>query len=268
MSAADLMARIDTARGDHQRASDLLAEARSMGRGEEPQPTEPQGGGLLDALGGISGIGHTVLDVAGMIPIVGSAADLINAGWYAAEGDYVNAGLSALGAVPGVGDAAIAAKLANTAAIGLAGAVAAARNADNARDVAANMARVDQARQQFNIGKGRNVALADVHLDGIDSYTLPPAASGRHSPKGTVGLPDNPVFKTFETPPGHARNLDSEYKLLEKIAAQVTNNPNPRGTVNLFTERPPCPSCRFVKEQFEEKFPNIKVNLTHGNRRD
>ncbi|XHX79307.1 MAG: hypothetical protein RBJ76_05075 [Stenomitos frigidus ULC029] len=105
-----------------------------MGRGEEPQPTEPQGGGLLDALGGISGIGHTVLDVAGMIPIVGAVADLAHAGWYLAEGDYVNASLSAVSAIPGFGDAATAVKLANTAAIGLAGAAAAARNADNAAD--------------------------------------------------------------------------------------------------------------------------------------
>jgi|GEM_PF-4845228 len=133
MSAADLMARIDAARGDRQRASDMLAEARGMGRREEPQPPEPQGGGLLDALGGISGIGHTVLDVAGFIPVVGVVADLANAGWYAAEGDYVNAGLSAVGAIPGIGDAAAAARM------GVRGANAAAdiaRNADNVADAA------------------------------------------------------------------------------------------------------------------------------------
>jgi len=133
MSAADLMARIDVAKGDRQRASDMLAEARGMGRREEPQPTEPQGGGLLDALGGISGIGHTVLDVAGFIPVVGAVADLANAGWYAAEGDYVNAGLSAVGAIPFAGDAATAAKL---GAKGVDAAAGIARNADNATDVA------------------------------------------------------------------------------------------------------------------------------------
>jgi len=60
----------------------------------------------------ISEVGHTVLDVGGMIPVVGAVADGINAGWYAAEGDYTNAGLSLAGMVPGVGDAATAAKLA------------------------------------------------------------------------------------------------------------------------------------------------------------
>lgn len=52
--------------------------------------------------------GHGALDVVGAlpIPVVSTAADLANAGWYAAEGDYKNAAMSAVGAVPGVGDAA------------------------------------------------------------------------------------------------------------------------------------------------------------------
>lgn len=48
---------------------------------------------------------HAVLDVAGFIPKVGIAADLINAGIYACEGDWTNAALSAVAAIPGAGDA-------------------------------------------------------------------------------------------------------------------------------------------------------------------
>ena len=55
--------------------------------------------------------GHLALDVAGLVPVVGEAADLANAGWYAAEGDYKNAGLSALAAVPFAGWGATATKL-------------------------------------------------------------------------------------------------------------------------------------------------------------
>ena len=44
--------------------------------------------------------------MAGWIPGIGEAADLINAGLYALEGDWVNAGISALGIIPGLGDAA------------------------------------------------------------------------------------------------------------------------------------------------------------------
>jgi hypothetical protein len=60
----------------------------------------------------ISEVGHTALDVVGMVPVVGSAADVVNAGWYLAEGKEAEAALSLLGAVPGVGDAAVATKLA------------------------------------------------------------------------------------------------------------------------------------------------------------
>ncbi|WP_281964979.1 hypothetical protein [Serinicoccus marinus] len=47
--------------------------------------------------------GHLVLDVVGMLPIVGEPADLLNGLSYTAEGNYVDAGLSAAGAVPVVG---------------------------------------------------------------------------------------------------------------------------------------------------------------------
>ena len=50
-------------------------------------------------------IGHSVLDVAGFIPVVGAVADVANSAWYATEGDYANAAISLASAVPGVGDA-------------------------------------------------------------------------------------------------------------------------------------------------------------------
>jgi hypothetical protein len=62
-----------------------------------------------------SEIGHTVLNVAGMIPVIGAPADAINAGWYAAQGDWGNAALSAATAIPGVGDFVGGARLGATA---------------------------------------------------------------------------------------------------------------------------------------------------------
>lgn len=50
-----------------------------------------------------SSAGHFVLDLVGMVPLVGEAADGLNGLWYTAEGDYVNAGLSYAGMVPFVG---------------------------------------------------------------------------------------------------------------------------------------------------------------------
>lgn len=54
----------------------------------------------------MSDLGHGALDLVGLIPVVGEVADGVNAGWYAAEGDYVNAALSAAAMVPFVGWAA------------------------------------------------------------------------------------------------------------------------------------------------------------------
>jgi filamentous hemagglutinin len=58
-----------------------------------------------------SEIGHTVLNVAGMVPVIGAPADAINAGWYAAQGDWGNAALSAATAIPGLGDVVGGARL-------------------------------------------------------------------------------------------------------------------------------------------------------------
>ena len=55
---------------------------------------------------------HTVLDFAGMIPVVGIVADVANSGLYAMEGDYLNAGMSAIGAIPLLGDGLAAGRMA------------------------------------------------------------------------------------------------------------------------------------------------------------
>jgi hypothetical protein len=49
-------------------------------------------------------VGHGALDVAGLVPGYGEAADLANAAWYAAEGDHLSAGLSLISTIPIVGD--------------------------------------------------------------------------------------------------------------------------------------------------------------------
>ncbi|MBD2088591.1 C39 family peptidase [Microcoleus sp. FACHB-1515] len=139
MSAADLIARIDAARGDHQRASDLLAEARDRYEPPEPPPPPPDEG--ID----ISAIAHTALDFAGFIPGVGVVADLANAALYAAEGNYAMAGLSAAAAVPLVGDAAAAAKLAAKGAN-------AAMDVARVGDMAGDAARVGDASSAFRRG--------------------------------------------------------------------------------------------------------------------
>ena len=58
---------------------------------------------------------HGGLDVIGLVPGFGEAADGINAIYYASEGDFVNAGLSAAAMIPLAGYAASAAKFARKA---------------------------------------------------------------------------------------------------------------------------------------------------------
>jgi uncharacterized protein len=51
-----------------------------------------------------SDVGHGILDIGGVFPVLGEGADLANAAWYAAEGNYLDAGLSIVSMVPIVGD--------------------------------------------------------------------------------------------------------------------------------------------------------------------
>ena len=62
-----------------------------------------------------SDIGHAVLDVAGLVPVVGEVADVANGIWYAAEGNYVDAALFFASAIPLAGYGASAAKRSGTA---------------------------------------------------------------------------------------------------------------------------------------------------------
>lgn len=55
--------------------------------------------------------GHTILDVLGLIPLIGDPADAVSAAWYSAEGDWLDAGLSAASLIPFAGDALGAGKL-------------------------------------------------------------------------------------------------------------------------------------------------------------
>jgi uncharacterized protein YukE len=93
-----------------------LEEACSAGidtRNLRQNPTAPNGPPPAAAVGSfsLSDLGHAVLDIAGLIPLVGEAADGINAAWYTAEGDYTSAALSAAAMIPGFGVAATAGRL-------------------------------------------------------------------------------------------------------------------------------------------------------------
>lgn len=115
-NAATLASRADALR---LKAIDLLAAARAAVSAagdltahslDQAAATAPQARRFFEANirpAGIIGAGHTALDFAGMIPVLGAVPDAMNAVWFGSEGDTTNAALSVAGMLPLLGDAII-----------------------------------------------------------------------------------------------------------------------------------------------------------------
>ncbi|WP_270356663.1 RHS repeat-associated core domain-containing protein [Adlercreutzia equolifaciens] len=82
------------------RARNYAAAARAAFCGTAARIGESKAQGV-----GLAAIGHGALDLLGFIPGIAAAADVANGLWYAAEGNYVDAAMSFVSAIPGVGDA-------------------------------------------------------------------------------------------------------------------------------------------------------------------
>jgi len=133
-----------------------------------PAPDEEDGAGFW------SGLGHGVLDVAGLVPVLGEPADGINAIWYEAEGDHVNAALSAAGMVPFLGMGATAAKVGIKGVETAGEAATAARAAEAAQLRAAAWSSADQAvaRSRYpRVGGFRQGVRDRVWKDSVEGST-------------------------------------------------------------------------------------------------
>lgn len=117
-----------------------------------------------------------------MLPVVGAAADVANGVWYAAEGNYTDAALSFASAVPGVGDAVGAAKL---AAKGTAAAVGAVSTFTKATETVTSVSGVV-------VGSKKVSSAADA-ARGIRPPNLSPEGAGRNGAfrqaKRDAGIP-------------------------------------------------------------------------------
>lgn len=76
-----------------------------------------------------------------------------------------------------------------------------------------------------------------------------------------VLAPEKPKF-TATVVGSHLRDVDSEKKLLE-YAATVAEDGKPH-TINLFSERCMCESCRGVLDQFQKAYPKVTINVVSG----
>ncbi|MFS7159488.1 deaminase domain-containing protein [Serratia proteamaculans] len=112
-----------------------------------------------------------------------------------------------------------------------------------------------------------NVAVASINVEGMPKE-MAAHSSVSTAGKGLVGKGGN-NFKYSELPnkAGEliAHNTDSEYKILDNLADKLGKNVAAKGSVTIFTERPACGSCLGVIEQFQHKYPGIKVDVLDNN---
>ena len=62
----------------------------------------------------------------------------------------------------------------------------------------------------------------------------------------------------IDGPAALPRWFDTEYKMLEDIAARLPD-PTVKGTIRIYTNLEPCPSCRGVMRQFLAAYPHIDM---------
>jgi hypothetical protein len=93
------------------------------------------------------------------------------------------------------------------------------------------------------------------------------------------GEPDkiNEIFEALKVNPQQEiggtnswlRNTDSEYKMLNRLANELNGIKGKTykeitGELKIASERPYCPSCQGVIQQFNEMYPNVKLILIDG----
>ena len=146
---------------------------------------------------------------------------------------------------------------------------------------AATIARINEIRSLLN--NSGNLGLADINIAGY-SVTEYCSLSNKHiisdllaeRVPSLVGkpAPANRVLKPYYVNKNnritvstdvtsYLRDVDSEFKILNKIASDLGNNKNISGKILLYTDRPPCASCSKVITEFEDKYPYIDVTVIH-----
>ncbi|HCT9096248.1 TPA: DUF637 domain-containing protein [Serratia liquefaciens] len=125
------------------------------------------------------------------------------------------------------------------------------------------------ARAPFsqNIRKTGNAAVAKIDVPGMPK-TLAAHSRVDVADKGFIGKGSgNFKFNTINNSKGEPipRNTDSEYKILDNLADKLGNNVAAKGKVTIFTERTACGSCLGVVDQFQKKYPGIKIDVLDNN---
>ncbi|WP_344967943.1 deaminase domain-containing protein, partial [Salinactinospora qingdaonensis] len=105
-----------------------------------------------------------------------------------------------------------------------------------------------------------NAAIMRADIEGMEVQTEAASSGTKEKNNGLVKFKENPIF---EAEGGvKSRRYDSEVKLLEELASRLSGDA--RGDIEIYTERPPCRSCRGVMEQFRERYPDVQLKVTWG----
>jgi RHS repeat-associated protein len=121
-----------------------------------------------------SAVTHVALGVATFVPVVGSAAAVVDSGLYAYEGDYLNAGLALTAVIPGGAAVSTGAKIAKLA-----------NRADKLANVALDVQRVERTAQVLNKADSTVVRAGFGGLAQAEKYGLKSYSELRTSLKGT-----------------------------------------------------------------------------------
>jgi RHS repeat-associated protein len=112
-------------------------------------------------------------------------------------------------------------------------------------------------RTTYNVSAKRALGYASFEIEGSTGFLV--GVNGQSARAGTVEVPSARLFQTMEVG-GFTRAFDAEVKILERIG-QGISNPQARGAINLFVDRPVCASCGGVINQFRTRFPNVDVTV-------
>jgi hypothetical protein len=198
-----------------------------------------------------SEIVHDVLALAGMIPVLGIVPDAADATIYAAEGDWMQAGISAAAMIPIFGDGATLVRLGEKTAVKVS--KAAAKRLER-RAAAAAIKETRTALKALatpaHFAHFRNAGAA------IDKALVPMAREARITQAGItraafaefnvasakVRVGDTVHYLTAGNSPG--RMMHSEDWILSQVQDLKTRNPGVKVWMEqLYSERIPCEKC-------------------------
>lgn len=175
----------DTGDADLNRVA-LQSEEEMLKKQEEEELAE---NAKLDVNAILDGI-QTALDLAGFAPGLGAVPDLLNAAISACRGNWAEAGLSVLAAVPGIGDAAAATKLVGRGvkAAKKTGKVGDAVKTVNKTDKTANVGKMTKASEEYDSEKLRRIRAERMGIDpdatgGGSGLLYDTAPNNSNSPK-------------------------------------------------------------------------------------